>query len=181
MNKPEPLSVSKVQDSNYDDYIESFFAEGKTITYTANFTTKKLQKGLVDGVLQYIYLHNYKINPNAFSKAGYHSSNGLKRALELLRVAANVKESVDIEKAMIDCFKKNKIGDFKGGFFSQIRSNPTSLFTCVCRTLIPNLAIVKIDDMNNFVKLKRLKDNSKFLNINSITNDSSKLLSIFVS
>lgn len=87
-----------------------------------------LQYLILLGIKEYGAIRN-GTNDNRYNTKGHHGSDGATRATDL---AQAVKESQTIDAlqlAMYNCFSKND-------WFNKIRTNETSLFTCVCRHLL---------------------------------------------
>ncbi len=104
---------------------------------------------LVAGIAEYEVLRTRKAK-----KKGSHGKAGLKRAGALRTALENCKTTPQMSQVVYDCFKNNKVGSFKGGFLNKIRTNPSSLFTCVCRVLLPTF-IGNVDSVKNWHKRGR--------------------------
>ena len=72
------------------------------------------------------------------NRIGYHGSYGLERAAQLkeLMLDDNTATSDQITTILYNCFIKNKVGSFSGGFFSKIQTNPASLSTYVFKKVM---------------------------------------------
>jgi hypothetical protein len=91
---------------------------------------------------------------NVYGKdSGHHGSDGIRRAEELHKEIVKCQNADEISRVFHRCFIDNKVGSFSGGWFSGIRTNPTSLFTCVCRCLL-SLAVVKDSSLRSVKERK---------------------------
>lgn len=87
------------------------------------------------GIDEYLDIHDTKLIKGK-SKKGHHGSKGVTRAKELKKEINRKTTTRDMSGVLYDCFKRNRVGSFSGGTFSRIRTKPSSLFTCVCRSLL---------------------------------------------
>ena len=96
---------------------------------------EELRGLIIAGIFEYadIRLGDNKGN---YDVKGYHGDSGASRADQLLQKISLCETLSGLNQLMYDCFVNNHVGTFSGGWFSQIRTNPTSLFTCVCRKLL---------------------------------------------
>lgn len=102
-----------------------------------------VQQVILKGIDEYDSLNGERNRANAeiknrWERAGRHSDSGKRRAAALRLVIQNSTTYREIDRAIHQCFVENLIGDFRGGLFSGINTNPRSLFTCVCRHLLSN-------------------------------------------
>ncbi|TWI67777.1 hypothetical protein LZ24_02706 [Desulfobotulus alkaliphilus] len=91
---------------------------------------------IFQGIREYMAIQMKEVK--SYSDSGSHGSSGIKRARALSVCVEQASSEVEINQIMYRCFKENKVGDFSGGWFSGINTHPTSLFTCVCRSLLAN-------------------------------------------
>ena len=94
-----------------------------------------LKRLVTMGIDEYLNIRCKAIK-SSYGSSGHHGDAGLTRAAELNKAVQACTTTQDVSKKMYDCFINNKIGTFSGGFFSKIRTEPTSLFTCICRYLL---------------------------------------------
>ena len=104
-----------------------------------DLTFFNMQQELIIGINEYLCL---RLDPKGYDTKGYHADSGYDRARALREAILGCKDESGLNKVVFNCFIKNKIdsnGEYKGfsgGLFSQIRTYPTSLFTCICRSLL---------------------------------------------
>lgn len=99
-----------------------------------------LKMRIIQGIDEYLSIQ-LKVSKFGYQDDGSHGKDGVKRALELKSVIETCGTKDEICENMYRCFKDNKIGTFSGGWFSGIRTEATSLFTCICRNLLSGLAL----------------------------------------
>ncbi|TYT75926.1 hypothetical protein [Desulfobotulus mexicanus] len=94
-----------------------------------------LRELILYGIKEYLAIQ-MKEGENVYDDKGFHGADGIKRANALYASIEQAESETQINQIMYKCFKENKVGDFSGGWFSGINTHPTSLFTCVCRSLL---------------------------------------------
>lgn len=103
-----------------------------------------MQKQIIIGINEYFCL---RLDPQGYSKKGFHGDAGLERAIALREAISSCKLESELNRVVYNCFIKNKIdptpssSGFNGGFFSKVRTNPTSLFTCISRSLLSSSVV----------------------------------------
>jgi hypothetical protein len=97
------------------------------------------------GISEYICIHSEVKNKSVFGSGGFHGGSGIERAIALSSEVNACKTTGDLSKKLYTCFIENRIGTFTGGWSSKIRTNPTSLFTCVCRYLLAPFVVDSLE------------------------------------
>ena len=110
---------------------------------------------ILNGIAEYQSLR-LGVNNSGYTVKGSHGSAGDDRARELKTAINGSVTLAELNTALYGCFVTNRIGAFSGGWLSGINTNPTSLFTCVCRKLLGQF--VRLGDE---VEASRLKKNDK--------------------
>ena len=98
-----------------------------------------LKMRIKQGIDEYLSIQ-LKVSKSGFHDEASHGKEGVKRALALKSVIETCGTKEEVCETMSKCFKDNKVGTFSGGLFSGIKTEATSLFTCVCRNLLSGLA-----------------------------------------
>lgn len=160
MNKKMPVFKNKYNMINKLNTVDGF-----------NF----VRPMIINGIEEYLGIHETKTIKGRDTK-GHHGDSGLKRAKQLRDEINKSTTTEGINKILYSCFKNNSVGNFKGGMFSKIRTNPSSLFTCICRA---SMVLFIVPDSKTSRKLN-LKGNNKTIQrmankVETLDFDSSKL------
>ncbi|MEY2699657.1 MAG: hypothetical protein RIQ52_412 [Pseudomonadota bacterium] len=104
-----------------------------------------LKELVLAGINEYVCIHTGPKNKSEFGSGGFHGGSGIDRANALRIEVESCKTTGDLSNKLYACFIENKIGTFTGGWLSKIRTNPTSLFTCVCRYLLAPFVVDSLE------------------------------------
>ena len=104
-----------------------------------------MQQKIITGINEYNCL---RLDSGVYTAGGIHGDAGLKRANALRTAILECDDQLRLNNVIYDCFVENIIRSgnrvaFKGGIFSKIQTNQTSLFTCICRALLSDSVMPK--------------------------------------